>query len=212
MTKTYIGTDKSMKGDEPHVQTDECGFDRNGSISEDRYVCMCGWRDDDTLPFEGHTVVANDDSLRAAKQGGTHTRGKLAAECVGSGGAYDNPVDVYQIVTADGWKRVAEALSEGDARRLVACWNACLPMSTALLERSGDLVEATQTLERSLSSALECLRNLSNAITSLAMAGCVDIEQLRSWEEREAEWHTPIRDAEAIIAKHSAAPTSGVNK
>lgn len=28
-----------------HRQTDRCGFDRNSSISEDRYVCDCGWRD-----------------------------------------------------------------------------------------------------------------------------------------------------------------------
>jgi len=31
-----------------HPQTDKCGFDRNSSISEDRYVCMCGWAD----PFQ----------------------------------------------------------------------------------------------------------------------------------------------------------------
>ena len=29
---------------EPHEQTDECGFDRDASINERRYVCMCGWR------------------------------------------------------------------------------------------------------------------------------------------------------------------------
>lgn len=28
-----------------HVQTDRCGFDRNSSISEDTYVCDCGWRE-----------------------------------------------------------------------------------------------------------------------------------------------------------------------
>lgn len=27
-----------------HVQTERCGFDRNASITEDRYVCECGWR------------------------------------------------------------------------------------------------------------------------------------------------------------------------
>lgn len=34
-------------GDKPgHVHTEKCGFDRNSSISEDRYVCDCGWRDE----------------------------------------------------------------------------------------------------------------------------------------------------------------------
>jgi hypothetical protein len=27
----------------PHVQTDRCGFDRNASLTEDTYVCTCGW-------------------------------------------------------------------------------------------------------------------------------------------------------------------------
>lgn len=26
-----------------HIQTDRCGFDRNESISQDCYVCTCGW-------------------------------------------------------------------------------------------------------------------------------------------------------------------------
>jgi len=30
-----------------HPYTEECGFDRNGSINADRYVCMCGWADPD---------------------------------------------------------------------------------------------------------------------------------------------------------------------
>lgn len=29
-----------------HKETPECGFDRNASHSEDRYVCTCGWRDE----------------------------------------------------------------------------------------------------------------------------------------------------------------------
>lgn len=28
----------------PHIQTDECGFDRTASHTEDTYVCTCGWR------------------------------------------------------------------------------------------------------------------------------------------------------------------------
>ncbi len=28
-----------------HPQTDNCGFDRNSSINENRYVCTCGWTD-----------------------------------------------------------------------------------------------------------------------------------------------------------------------
>ena len=33
----------SSAGAELHVPTDQCGFDRNSSISEDTYVCTCGW-------------------------------------------------------------------------------------------------------------------------------------------------------------------------
>ena len=29
-----------------HKATPECGFDRNSSHSENRYVCACGWRDE----------------------------------------------------------------------------------------------------------------------------------------------------------------------
>ena len=28
-----------------HPNTDRCGFDRNGSINANHYVCMCGWED-----------------------------------------------------------------------------------------------------------------------------------------------------------------------
>ena len=31
-----------------HVETDRCGFDRNSSISEDCYVCECGYVDRET--------------------------------------------------------------------------------------------------------------------------------------------------------------------
>ena len=32
------------RSDNYHEPTDECGFDRNASHSEDTYVCTCGWR------------------------------------------------------------------------------------------------------------------------------------------------------------------------
>lgn len=31
--------------DNPHVHTDQCGFDRNSSHNERVYVCRCGWRE-----------------------------------------------------------------------------------------------------------------------------------------------------------------------
>ncbi len=33
-----------------HVETDKCGFDRNGSLSLNTYACDCGWFDEFTLP------------------------------------------------------------------------------------------------------------------------------------------------------------------
>jgi hypothetical protein len=51
MTETdlYAETSRALsqptpQAGEEHVPTDMCGFDRNSSISEDRYVCDCGWR------------------------------------------------------------------------------------------------------------------------------------------------------------------------
>jgi hypothetical protein len=41
-----------------HPHTERCGFDRESSIQEDRYVCMCGYRDDDTQGKFGHLAPA----------------------------------------------------------------------------------------------------------------------------------------------------------
>lgn len=35
----------SPPAQDSHTQTDQCGFDRNSSHTEGRYVCMCGWRE-----------------------------------------------------------------------------------------------------------------------------------------------------------------------
>jgi hypothetical protein len=40
----YGSKESEQSMDISHPHTDQCGFDRNSSISEDTYVCMCGWR------------------------------------------------------------------------------------------------------------------------------------------------------------------------
>lgn len=44
-----------------HKQTDQCGFDRNASISEDTYVCTCGWRSSE--PSEKVSETPRTDAL-----------------------------------------------------------------------------------------------------------------------------------------------------
>lgn len=46
------------------------------------------------------------------------TPGTWIAECVGTGGTYDNPVDVYEV--SNGYKRIAGHLMEGDAHLIAA--------------------------------------------------------------------------------------------
>ena len=46
------------------------------------------------------------------------TPGDWTAECVGSGGSHDNPVDVYEIT--NGHARIAEYVYEHDAHLLAA--------------------------------------------------------------------------------------------
>lgn len=45
-----------------------------------------------------------------------HTPGEWVAECVGSGGDYDNPVDVYEV--NNGYTRIAEHMTQADAELL----------------------------------------------------------------------------------------------
>ena len=48
----------ACENEEPkHEPTDYCGFDRNSSLSNDTYVCNCGW------PFGG-----NDAALSETKE------------------------------------------------------------------------------------------------------------------------------------------------
>lgn len=35
--------ERALTNSAPHVHTDKCGFDRNSSHSQGRYVCECGW-------------------------------------------------------------------------------------------------------------------------------------------------------------------------
>ena len=44
------------------------------------------------------------------------TPGKWRAECVGVGGSYDNPTDVYEVSTSHA--RIAEFLTEADAKAI----------------------------------------------------------------------------------------------
>ena len=60
-----------------------------------------------------------------------HTPGQLL-----TAGDYPNGQTSICTHTGTGWREVAKA--EADARRLVACWNACLEVPTELLENLAD--------------------------------------------------------------------------
>jgi len=49
-----------------------------------------------------------------------HTPGPWKAECVGTSGRPENPRDIYQVTARDRRVRVAEYLTEGDARLIAA--------------------------------------------------------------------------------------------
>ncbi len=70
------------------------------------------------------------------------TPGPWQAECVGSGGDYSNPTDVYEIT--NGHTRIAEYVSERDARLIAAA-----PRMAAFIERmaSDGYTEACAILE-----------------------------------------------------------------
>lgn len=61
-----------------------------------------------------------------------HTQEPWAAECCGVSSAGPDAVDVYEIVTKH--RRIAENLSEHDARRIVACINALAGVHTETLD------------------------------------------------------------------------------
>lgn len=54
---------KLREGDISHPETDRCGFDRNASISEDRYVCDCGWME----PLQEELFMNEKDPLGKQK-------------------------------------------------------------------------------------------------------------------------------------------------
>ena len=58
-----------------HAQTDECGFDRNRSVCEDRYCCMCGWPFDAQIPPSPAAPAPDDlvDRLRQLIEGAPHS-------------------------------------------------------------------------------------------------------------------------------------------
>jgi hypothetical protein len=46
LVETILEAARSLTdGGQEHPNSDVCGFDRQASLNEDRYVCLCGWRD-----------------------------------------------------------------------------------------------------------------------------------------------------------------------
>lgn len=69
-----------------------------------------------------------------------HTPGPWMAECVGSGGAHDNPTDVYAIVAGrEGYKLVAEFTTDDDAH-LIAAAPDLLEALRALYQETADYI------------------------------------------------------------------------
>lgn len=77
------------------------------------------------------------------------TPGEWVAECVGSGGTYDNPIDVYEV--HNGYRRIAEHILPADAKLMSAA-----PELLAALERfaKGDYgIESVQIAKSALAKA-----------------------------------------------------------
>lgn len=67
-----------------------------------------------------------------------HTRGPWIAECVGVSSAGPDGVDVFEIQTADGYRRLAEHVGEADAK---------------LISAAPDLLSALVSLEQAYSNS-----------------------------------------------------------
>ena len=77
-----------------------------------------------------------------------HTPGPWIASCVGSGGSHDNPTDVYEV--HNGYRRVAEYLSESDSRLIAAA-----PELLAALIRALPQIEFTHLYQQRTMTANE---------------------------------------------------------
>lgn len=88
-----------------------------------------------------------------------HTPGKLSVDWMMAG--YGREARRMEVINADGHGAIGLAYSPEDARRLVACWNACAGLSTEALER-GALEEFLNLIEtekdRTIREALTKLR------------------------------------------------------
>lgn len=79
---------------------------------------------------------------------GSHTQGHLH---VGGNGTIIYGADGWGVANATVFHgRTQPATSEANARRLVACWNACDGISTADLETAGRLAAADEATLRNL--------------------------------------------------------------
>ena len=111
-----------------------------------------------------------------------HTPGKLMLEEVVSDSGHIKhlcPVDVdglslLTVVEHEGVK-FAAVYSDDDARRLVACWNACIGAPTEDLESHGFLALRTRQVE-SLEAERDSLRAV-NAELMEALEGLVEAEE-----------------------------------
>ena len=130
-----------------HTHTDECGFDRNASLTEDRYVCMCGWRDNNAVPFEGHTVIAKDRSDPHTSEGGTLKPCPFCGQSLvlmsdhhGEwwghewNGCHEDVVQIHTKADADRWNRrsapaagmVPVEIDCAKHRHVLDVWNECM--------------------------------------------------------------------------------------
>jgi hypothetical protein len=81
------------------------------------------------------------------------TMGPWTAESVGSGGSYDNPVDVYEV--NNGFTRICEYVAESDAKLIAA---------------APDLLAALEMLLKDYQAALSESRQLTKAVDAARAA------------------------------------------
>ncbi len=129
-----------------------------------------------------------------------HTEGKLQVEIVGDTGG-ENPVHVCEI--GNDHVRVGEYITEANARRLVACWNACEGLDTETLESGRvTMVDATDNYVAERDALLRDKAELLEILQSIELA--MNMPKIVS--EGVLDENSPIRDAiRDALAKHGGA-------
>ena len=112
----------------------------------------------------------------------------------------------WEVAFEPGLQQLCQDITEANARRLVACWNACESIDTEYLEGDDSLPHYARRLMAQRDELLAALRGMMDAYMDL----CDEAEpNYQSYEFRQSKWEA----ARAAIAKvTNPAGTGPANK